>query len=82
MTNDLDEPGAGAESKGSQIPQQEEIPEATDFWIFGYGSLIWKPPPHYDERVPGWVEGYVRRFWQVRAPAKNGTSANSLGSQT
>ncbi|KAH8725351.1 ChaC-like protein, partial [Phaeosphaeriaceae sp. PMI808] len=27
-------------------------------------SLIWKPPPHYDQRVPGYIEGYVRRFWQ------------------
>ncbi|KAJ6282394.1 ChaC-like protein-domain-containing protein [Bipolaris maydis] len=35
-----------------------------DFWIFGYGSLIWKPPPHYDQRLPGYIEGYVRRFWQ------------------
>ncbi|KAF8469624.1 ChaC-like protein-domain-containing protein [Kalaharituber pfeilii] len=36
-----------------------------EFWIFGYGSLIWKPPPDFDRRVPGYIEGYVRRFWQV-----------------
>ncbi|CAI7625004.1 unnamed protein product [Penicillium discolor] len=35
-----------------------------DLWVFGYGSLIWKPPPHYDQRVPGYINGYVRRFWQ------------------
>ncbi|KIW48174.1 hypothetical protein, variant [Exophiala oligosperma] len=36
-----------------------------DFWLFGYGSLIWKPPPHFDQRIPGYIQGYVRRFWQA-----------------
>ncbi|KAK0368986.1 ChaC-like protein [Colletotrichum limetticola] len=36
-----------------------------EFWLYGYGSLIWKPPPHFDRRIPGWVTGYVRRFWQA-----------------
>ncbi|KAF5125429.1 putative glutathione-specific gamma-glutamylcyclotransferase 2 [Metarhizium anisopliae] len=26
---------------------------ASEFWLYGYG------------KVPGWVNGYVRRFWQV-----------------
>ncbi|KAK9451105.1 ChaC-like protein-domain-containing protein [Limtongia smithiae] len=42
-----------------------EVP-STDFWIFGYGSLIFKPPPFGVERaVPGYISGYVRRFWQL-----------------
>ncbi|KAH8737328.1 ChaC-like protein-domain-containing protein [Ilyonectria robusta] len=40
-------------------------PSPPEFWLYGYGSLIWKPPPHFDTRIPGYVTGYVRRFWQV-----------------
>lgn len=25
-------------------------------------------PPALDQRIPGWVTGYVRRFWQVCNP--------------
>ena len=33
-------------------------------WLFGYGSLVWKPNIQYLQRVRGRVRGYVRRFWQ------------------
>ncbi|KER31907.1 hypothetical protein T265_01990 [Opisthorchis viverrini] len=32
--------------------------------VFGYGSLIWKPNFVYSKRSVGYIEGYVRRFFQ------------------
>ncbi|KAL4918762.1 ChaC-like protein-domain-containing protein [Aspergillus aurantiobrunneus] len=43
-----------------------------DLWVFGYGSLIWKPPPHYDQRVPGYIDGYVRRTDHRGTPEQPG----------
>ncbi|OCF78233.1 hypothetical protein I204_00170 [Kwoniella mangroviensis CBS 8886] len=34
------------------------------YWVFGYGSLIFKPPPHAVEQRSGYVKGVVRRFAQ------------------
>jgi cation transport protein ChaC len=33
-------------------------------WVFGYGSLIWRPAMAYAERRAGRIEGWARRFWQ------------------
>jgi cation transport regulator ChaC len=33
-------------------------------WIFGYGSLLWRPDFPSRERRPACIEGFVRRFWQ------------------
>jgi glutathione-specific gamma-glutamylcyclotransferase len=35
---------------------------ASDIWIFGYGSLMWKPGFPHDEAVIGRVTGYRRCF--------------------
>lgn len=33
-------------------------------WIFGYGSLIWRPAFRYERQAPGYITGWTRRFWQ------------------
>ena len=33
-------------------------------WMFGYGSLIWRPAFEYAERAPAHVRGWQRRFHQ------------------
>ena len=46
-----------------QIVRERLVPpEEGDFWVFGYGSLIWHPGfPHIEVR-PGLLRGYHRRF--------------------
>ena len=38
-------------------------------WVFGYGSLLWRPPFEPQARLPASVSGYRRRFriWTVKA---------------
>lgn len=37
---------------------------STSLWIFGYGSLIFRPAFDHVERRRAVVVGYARRFWQ------------------
>jgi glutathione-specific gamma-glutamylcyclotransferase len=41
-------------------------------WIFGYGSLVWRPAFPFAERQPARIKGYMRRFWQA-SPDHRGT---------
>lgn len=46
-----------------------------EFWIFGYGSLMWRPSDDlsYVDVQDGYVTGYHRRFWQ-QSPDHRGTT--------
>lgn len=41
------------------------IANERELWVFGYGSLVWRPAFPFVERSPGWVSGWARRFWQA-----------------
>jgi cation transport protein ChaC len=38
----------------------DPIPDAQDFWVFGYGSLVWRPGFAYAERRSATIHGYHR----------------------
>ena len=37
-------------------------PAGSDLWLFGYGSLIWNPIIHFEERHVAKLHGFHRRF--------------------
>lgn len=36
----------------------------SSIWLFGYGSLIWRPDFAFISSRIAWVDGWSRRFWQ------------------
>jgi len=41
-------------------------------WVFGYGSLVWRPAFDHRRSAPARVFGWTRRFWQA-SPDHRGT---------
>lgn len=45
-----------------------------EVWLFGYGSLMWRPDLEHTAHAPAILPGYARRFWQ-RSTDHRGTEA-------
>lgn len=52
---------AVSRQRGGELAQR---PTRTERWVFGYGSLVWRPAFDHIERIPGFVRGFARRLWQ------------------
>jgi cation transport protein ChaC len=51
-----------AEQDASVMGLLEEHPAGADVWLFGYGSLVWNPIVHYEERRVVRLHGVHRSF--------------------
>ncbi|XP_061599168.1 glutathione-specific gamma-glutamylcyclotransferase 1-like [Cololabis saira] len=45
------------------MKHQDLINEKSTLWIFGYGSLVWKPGFAFKKSKIGYIKGFKRRFW-------------------
>lgn len=59
-------PGMGFRSEAEMEALLEQTlaqhPASEDLWLFGYGSLIWNPAFHYEEKCCALLKGWHRSF--------------------
>lgn len=57
-----------AEIDANRAATLAHVGAGDDIWLFVYGSLMWKPEPGFDERIPATLQGWHRSFciWQWR----------------
>ena len=45
-------------------------PPTENHWIFGYGSLLWRPEFPYLRRLPGFISGHTHEY-AFKKPARD-----------
>jgi len=48
----------------SRKKKRSKMEESTSLWVFGYGSLVWRPGFKHGKTLVGSVRGFARRMWQ------------------
>lgn len=43
-----------------QVPAADPAPDPRNYWVFGYGSLMWRPGFSFIEQAPARLEGFTR----------------------
>lgn len=57
------------------MQQQNFLPSDNDLWVFGYGSLMWRPGFAYMEQHVADIQGYHRSFC-ILSHVHRGTATN------
>lgn len=55
---------SGRQQEAVSSSPAEDAPPKSPLWVFGYGSLVWRPDFEFTSRKVGYIRGYSRRFWQ------------------
>jgi cation transport protein ChaC len=51
-----------ADQQASLRAVLDQHPQGSDVWVFGYGSLVWNPLVHHEERRVARIHGFHRSF--------------------